>query len=749
MHTVVIGAGALGGLIGAQLHMAEKKVTMVEINQARARLINEMGIYVSEGQKGERCVPITVATSCEGLEPADLIFVAVKSYQTEKATRSVLPLMGPDSMVLSMQNGIGNTEVMADIIGPERVLCGITYHSIQHTGPNRLRFRPGIKPIQIAPFNGKITPRIELIGDLFTSAGLATEVLENVDNVIWQKLLHNAVVNPVSALSGLTCRELLDDEDLQDFMRDLCMEIIEVMKARGIPIIDEEDPYRPVTNSQRALGKNRPSMWQDLARGFQTEVDAINGAIVDEAERLGLPAPLNRTIVRLIHSSERQGFKRREEISETIKSATSARPISVSRPTVPNKQEDIPSGRIPLQTAPALKELLREYYIEIQKGSDNPDQLVAWASGMAPVEIIRALGILPYFPENHAALIGSSRQSGKYIARALAEGFSQFASTAMTCDIGAVLVGDSPLVTVYGIKGPPEADVMVFSTNFGQRLIRWFDFYSNHFGVPVLGLHPPVALSEVGKIEVDAAAGQMMRFTSELEEIAGEKLDPDRLAEVVDLSAQASRLWSEIIDLARIVPAPFTTFDLFVHMAPMVMMRGTPEAIEYYTILKAEIEERVSSVQAAVPGEKYRFYWEGPPIWGALRTLAKLFFDNRIALVNSTYCNMWALEGLDPGNPFESMAYVYTGIFPNRSDDFKATYLASQFEEHGIDCVVYHDGRTAPEHSNVRYGLEVKLRRMTGLPSIVVEADSHDLRLFSAPQVERQLADFLEQQEEL
>lgn len=310
MRIVVIGAGALGGLVGAKLHLAEEDVIMVDNDRGRVKLLNETGLFISEAEKEELCVPVSVSPSCEGLDKADLIFISVKSYQTEEATRSAIPLLGPETLVLSMQNGIGNTDTMADIAGPERVLCGITYHSIQHTGPNRLRFRPGIKPIQIAPYDGNITAEVEAVGEVFQRAGLETEIAENIDNVIWQKLLHNAVVNPVSAITGLNCRELLEDEHLQQLMRDLCTEIIEVMKARGMTIIDEEDPYRPVINSQKALWENRPTMWQDLDRGFLTEVDAINGAVVVEAERLGLTAPINKTLVQLVHSHERQSALR-------------------------------------------------------------------------------------------------------------------------------------------------------------------------------------------------------------------------------------------------------------------------------------------------------------------------------------------------------------------------------------------------------------------------------------------------------
>jgi 2-dehydropantoate 2-reductase len=754
MRIVVVGAGALGGLIGAQLTEAGEDVHLVEINEPRVRLLNEAGLCISEGTKGERCVRVRAVTSVADLPEADLVFVSVKSYQTEAAIRGAMPVIGDDTLVLSMQNGIGNTEVMAGILGAERVLCGITYHSIQHTGPNRLRYRAGVKPIQIAPHDGIITPAIEKIGEVFRRADLDTNIVERIDDTIWQKLLHNAVVNPVSALTGLTCREMLDDPDLQDFMRQLCAECIEVMRARGVPIVNEEDPYAPVVGSQRALGKNRPSMWQDLARANRTEVDAINGAVVDEALRLGLEAPLNWGLVRFIHSRERQKFLRKEEIAATLAAAGGGEAGTTGAPAAPagvrplRKAPDggMPLGRLPLQTAPRLRELLHSYYQDVQAAADDPDRRVAYCSGMGPVEIIRAMGLTPYFPENHAALIGASRQTGSYIPRALAEGFSQFASSAMTSDIGALLAGESPLVSVYGIAGPPSPDVVVYNTNYGHSLIRWFDWYGHHYGVPTLGLHPPAALDEIDQIDVNAAAQQMLRLGAQLQPVAGRNFEIGRLPLIVEHSAAAARLWREILDLAKTVPSPLTFFDTLIHMAPIVVMRGTPEAVEYYQLLKAELEDRVAAGVAAVPGERHRLYWEGPPIWCALRPLAELFLRRDVAVVASTFCEIAALEGLDPQNPIDSMARAYTGIFPNRADSWKERRLTAAFRDYGVDGVVYHEGRTAPGQSNVRYGLEVSLRRATGLRAVVVEADTHDLRLFSMDRMRKKLEDFIELQ---
>jgi len=305
MKIVIVGAGALGGLVGALLSDSGEDVVFLEIDEKRAEKLNAEGLEVVQEGKEDRHVSVKVVTSLDGIGAAELVFVSVKSYQTKGAVEAVQPVVGPQTRMLSMQNGIGNTETMAGIVGAEKVLSGITYHSIQHLGPNRLRFRAGIKPIQISPFEGKPTPHVEKIAEVFRKAGLDTDVVENIDHVIWQKLLHNAVVNPVSAITGLNCNQLLEDEDLQSLMRQMCEEIIAVMRARGVPIIDEEDPYRPVIGSQKALGPNRPSMWQDLNRGLRTEIDALNGAIVEEAGKHGLAAPCNHTIVRLVHSAER------------------------------------------------------------------------------------------------------------------------------------------------------------------------------------------------------------------------------------------------------------------------------------------------------------------------------------------------------------------------------------------------------------------------------------------------------------
>jgi 2-dehydropantoate 2-reductase len=743
MRIVILGAGALGGLIGARLGESGEDVTFLETNVARAKLLGEQGLFLSESDLGEQHVRLKVVTTLEGQPPADLLFVAVKSYQTEGAVRAAAPVLTDRTWVLSTQNGIGNIEQIRKVLGSDRILTGITFHSIQHTGPNRMRYRAGIKPIQMAPVDGKITDEVRAIGEIFRRAGMATEVVESIDAVVWQKLVHNAVVNPISALTGMSCSELLDDPDMQALMRALCLEIAEVMKARGTPLEDPEDPYRPIIRSQKALARNRPSMWQDLVRGFRTEIDAMNGGIVAEAERLGLKAPLNWTIVQLVHSRERQQQRRQERGAQTLAEVKEFQARMPSRPVSRAPFGGMPQGRVPLESAPRLKEILAGYWREL--GDAGRAGNVAWCSTHGPVEIARALGFVPYFPENHAALIGASRLTAKYIRLALADGFSPFAPSEMASDVGAMLAGETPLAGLHGLDGVPPPAVLLYSTNVGLYVARWFEYYGNRLGAPLLGLHPPPALHEVEKVEVDASVQQTLRLVERLEKVTGRALDQDRLAETVELSARASKLWRDILDLACHTPSPITYFDTLIHVAPMMFMRGTRDAIRYYEILLAELKHRISEKVAAVPGERLRFFWEGVPIWCALRPLASLFLDEGIAVVGSWYAQTYALQGLQRENPIESMAAAYTSVYTNRSREFKANHLAREFARHAVDAAIFHDARTSPDHSAVRTGIHIRLERDTGVPAIVIEADTHDLRLVSVDHVRGQLREFIEQ----
>ncbi len=180
-------------------------------------------------------------------------------------------------------------------------------------------------------------------------------------------------------------------------------------------------------------------------------------------------------------------------------------------------------------------------------------------------------------------------------------------------------------------------------------------------------------------------------------------------------------------------------------MGPIVVLRGTTEAKEYYQTLLKELEKRVKNGQGFLQQEDCRLFWDGMPIWGKLRMLSDLFIQNNTAVVASTYCNSWVFDNFDEKRPFESSALAYTQIFINRSEKAKMDTLKTWIEEYRIDGVLFHDSKTCFNNSNARFGLPSRLKKETGIPTLVIEGDLCDLRFFSEAQSITKIETFIEQ----
>ena len=191
--------------------------------------------------------------------------------------------------------------------------------------------------------------------------------------------------------------------------------------------------------------------------------------------------------------------------------------------------------------------------------------------------------------------------------------------------------------------------------------------------------------------------------------------------------------------------APLSFFDGTIHMGPIVVLRGTQLAKDYYTLLLAELEENVKNNIGFLPQAKTRIFWEGMPIWGKLRMMSDLFTSNGSAVVASTYCSSWVFDKFDENDPWNSTARAYTEIFINRSEKAKMKMLAEWFKEYKIDGIVYHDTKTCFNNSNAKFGMPQRLQKATGVPSLIIEGDLCDLRFFSEGQSITKVETFLEQ----
>jgi benzoyl-CoA reductase/2-hydroxyglutaryl-CoA dehydratase subunit BcrC/BadD/HgdB len=240
----------------------------------------------------------------------------------------------------------------------------------------------------------------------------------------------------------------------------------------------------------------------------------------------------------------------------------------------------------------------------------------------------------------------------------------------------------------------------------------------------------------------------MEEMIEPLEEISGSTFDLSSLKKVLSLSRECSDLWKKVLDTAANVPSPLTFFDSTIHMGPAVVLRGTQQAVDYYKLLLAELEERIKNQVGAVDNERFRIYWEGMPIWGRLRVHSELFSRLNACVVASTYCNSWVFSDFDAKDPFRSMAKAYTELFIVRSDESKERYLQRMIDFFKIDGIIFHDAKTCPNNSNSRYGMPQRLESKTGVPCLVINGDLNDLRCLSDEQIVTNVEAFMEQLEE-
>lgn len=295
----------------------------------------------------------------------------------------------------------------------------------------------------------------------------------------------------------------------------------------------------------------------------------------------------------------------------------------------------------------------------------------------------------------------------------------------------------------------PKPDVLVFNTNQCRDVQDWFEWYGRHFNVPAIGVRTHRGVGEVREYMVADVAQQIKDLIPTLEKVSGNKFDIDRLREVVGLSKQCTEQWRAVLEYGARVPAQMNFFDHTIHMAPAVVLRGRPEAIEYYNTLLAELVEREKAGYSAVPGERLRLYWDGMPVWGRLRMLAELMNELKAAIVCSTYCNSWIFGAFDAADPFESMARAYTELFIVRDEAYKEAYMLEHVERYGCQGIIFHDAKTCPNNSNSRYGLPQRFAEVHGVPSLVINGDLNDLRCFSDEQAKTNIEAFVEQIEEM
>lgn len=308
MRIAIVGTGATGSVYAGLLGDAGHEVWAVDRWRDHVEAIAARGLRVS-GASGDRVVRLAGAvTDPAEVGPVDLVVIAVKAGDVESAARDALALLGSssDAVVLPIQNGLGSRERVADVVGAERVIAGV----IGGFGASVLEpghvHHHGMELVRMGEPFGPVSGRVERVAEAWRAAGFTVRTYDDIDQLVWEKLICNVAFSATCAVTGLTIGGVLDDPSACSVAFACAREADAVARARGVAL-SFDDPVAWVHDFGRAMPGARPSMLLDVLAGRPSEVDVINGAIPPLAESLGLAAPVNATLTALVHALERGG----------------------------------------------------------------------------------------------------------------------------------------------------------------------------------------------------------------------------------------------------------------------------------------------------------------------------------------------------------------------------------------------------------------------------------------------------------
>lgn len=301
MKITVVGAGAMGSMTGGLLKESGNDVCLYSTNKQHIARIREDGL-VLEGIGGERTVAIDATDVIEDTGPPDLIIIFVKSYDTDAAAEAAAKIATQETTVLTLQNGLGNVEILERIFGRQRVLAGTSDAAATILEPGRIRHTANGN-IYIGETDGQITERVEKIVDLFKAAGFKTYASDNVMGLIWTKLIFNLAINPLGAILRAKCRKLIDNEPSRATMKLIVKEALQVAEAKEVRLL-YEDMLQAAYDLAEKNADSFCSMAQDILKGKKTEIDFISGAVVREGMKIGVNTAVNQTMTNLVKALE-------------------------------------------------------------------------------------------------------------------------------------------------------------------------------------------------------------------------------------------------------------------------------------------------------------------------------------------------------------------------------------------------------------------------------------------------------------
>ena len=304
MKIAIVGCGAMGSVYAALLADAGHEVWAIDSWKEHVDAMRTRGLRL-EGASGDRTVSLHASTDPADAGPCDLVIIATKAMHVEAAATSAKPLIGKETMVLSIQNGLGGPDMAARILGRDKVMVGVVGgFGASMRAPGHAHHN-GWELVRLGEFAGPITPRLEQVADIWKSGGFRVKCFDDIDQLVWEKLICNVCFSGTCTITGLTVGEVMNDSDAWQVASGCAVEAYHVARARKIKV-DIDDPVDYVRNFGSKIPNARPSMLLDHLARRMSEIDAINGAIPPAAAAVNVAAPFNTVISALVRNKERQ-----------------------------------------------------------------------------------------------------------------------------------------------------------------------------------------------------------------------------------------------------------------------------------------------------------------------------------------------------------------------------------------------------------------------------------------------------------
>jgi 2-dehydropantoate 2-reductase len=301
MRFCVIGAGSMGSLYGGLLARAGLDVTLLDVWQEHVDAIRRDGLHL-DGITGDLRISVRATSRVEDVSPVDCAIILTDANSTPAAAQAARRVLGGVGFALTLQNGIGNVEALGEALGTERVMGGTSNHSAALQAPGHVTHTHAA-PTWIGELDGRPTGRVRETEAALAKAGFTPVVVDNILAHIWNKFVLNCGINAISAVTGLRLGEIVRTPPVDELQTRIIEEVLAVVRAKGVTLT-EPDPMRTIKDHCRKK-YNKPSTLQHVEQGKRTEIDALNGALVREARRLGVPTPYNDALTLLLKGVEK------------------------------------------------------------------------------------------------------------------------------------------------------------------------------------------------------------------------------------------------------------------------------------------------------------------------------------------------------------------------------------------------------------------------------------------------------------